>query len=455
MTSSVILKKKSSKDTFGYLSIRYFNGSGVKKVISLSERLNEIDFIKFFDSEFNLFKKTTLIDYKALNKKISEKLNDFTIFDIKIPLKNYTKSFITYFTNHLDTISNPATRQTYIYTLKKLEQFKEYKKYNDILFTQIDRPFVIELKDYLLLSTSGSSTKQYLTIIKIVLNISKQDDLYFEKWNYFSKLNIATTYTNKKILTERDIQTLLEMTPYINLPDLKNKHFETRTMLLFSLLCSGLRVSDLMLVRNKDFKKDYIEVITKKTSLSMRIPYNDKLIGLLLDIYGLYDSTMPMGTGYYGAIHLYTDIEARKTRNKDYNKEKILKHISSLPKEDFMFKAFLSSEPSLNNFDKLKEMTLEQNTSMNNIRTKYNYSLKEMIKIFDFDIENISSHSGRYSWTNLLLNIEGVNLIDIKRSLGHKRLSTTENYIEKNFSLEKLENIGNKLSDKLQADIEI
>lgn len=57
MTSKVILKKKSSKDTFGYLGIRFFNGKGVKKVLSLGERLNEIDFNKFFDSEFNLFKK--------------------------------------------------------------------------------------------------------------------------------------------------------------------------------------------------------------------------------------------------------------------------------------------------------------------------------------------------------------------------------------------------------------
>jgi len=37
MTSNVILKKKISTDPFGYLSIRYFNGNGVKKVVSLGE----------------------------------------------------------------------------------------------------------------------------------------------------------------------------------------------------------------------------------------------------------------------------------------------------------------------------------------------------------------------------------------------------------------------------------
>jgi site-specific recombinase XerD len=110
----------------------------------------------------------------------------------------------------------------------------------------------------------------------------------------------------------------------------------------------------------------------------------------------------------------------------------------------------MSLEPSLNKYNKLKEMTQEQNSSINRLRSTYNYWLKEMIKHYDFDIEQISSHTGRYSWTNLLLNIEGVNLVQIQRSLGHKRLSTTENYIEKNFGLEKMEIIGDMLSDKLE-----
>lgn len=274
--------------------------------------------------------------------------------------------------------------------------------------------------------------------------------MYSERFNYFSKLNIPSTYSNKKILSENDILTLLEMTYYTKESDYKekNKYFDTRNMLLFSMLCSGLRVSDLFLIRNKDFKSDHIEVITKKTSLSMKIPYNDKLIGLLLDIYNLYDRTLPLGTGFYGVP--MNDIEVRKTKNKTYNLKYLLEHIKTLPEKDFLFKDFMSLEPSLQKYNKLKEMTPEQNSSINRLRGIYNYWLKQMIKHYDFDIEEISSHTGRYSWTNLLLNIEGINLVDIKRSLGHKRLSTTENYIEKNFGLEKMENIGDKLSDKLE-----
>lgn len=449
MTSKVILKKKNSSDPFGYLGIRYFNGRGEKKVLSLGERIEQTDFDNFFDSEFNLFKRTTKIDYKLFNNKINEKINDFSIFEIKNS-KNTTQSFLTYFRNYLELIPNPQTKDSYSVGLKKLEEFKTYKKYNDILFSQIDNTFVIELKNYFLSKLSPNTTKQYLIIIKTILNISKRDGLYSERFNYFSKLNIPSTYSNKKILSEKDIQILREITPYTKESDYKekNKYYDTRNMLLFSMLCSGLRVSDMFLIRNKDFKNDHIEVITKKTSLSMKIPYNDKLIGLLLDIYNLYDRTLPLGTGYYG-VPMY-DIEDRKTKNKTYNLKHLLEHIKTLPEKDFLFKDFMSLEPSLNKYNKLKEMTQEQNSSINRLRGIYNYWLKEMIKHYDFDIEQISSHTGRYSWTNLLLNIEGVNLVQIQRSLGHKRLSTTENYIEKNFGLDKMETIGNKLSDKLE-----
>ena len=451
MTSKVILQKKSSKDPFGYLTIVYFSGNGLRKKVSLGERIDETLFNELFIKEGNIFKKTTKIDYKLLNTKINDKINDFSIFDSKTS-KQSTKSFLTYFRDYLELIPNPQTKSGYSVGLKKLEEFKTHKKYNDILFSQIDNTFVIELKNYFLSKLSPNTSKQYLIIIKTILNLSKRDGLYSERFNYFSKLNIPSTYSNKKILSESDIQILREMTPYTKESDYKekNKYFDTRNMLLFSMLCSGLRVSDLFLIRNKDFKKDHIEIITKKTSLSMRIPYNDKLIGLLLDIYNLYDRTLPFGTGHYGVVSLLYDIEGRKTKNKTYNLQQILEHIKTLPENDFLFKEFMSLEPSLNKYNKLKEMTQEQNSSMNRLRGIYNYWLKEMIKHYDFDIEQISSHTGRYSWTNLLLNIEGVNLVDIKRSLGHKRLSTTENYIEKNFGLEKMENIGNKLSDKLE-----
>ncbi len=106
----------------------------------------------------------------------------------------------------------------------------------------------------------------------------------------------------------------------------------------------------------------------------------DKLLGLLLDIYSLYDYTLPYGTGGYGISYLLNgDKELNKTKNIDYNKKQILEHIKTLPENDFLFKDFMSLEPSLSKYNKLRETTPEQNNSLNRLRGIYNYWLKEMI----------------------------------------------------------------------------
>lgn len=435
MTASVILKKKISTDTFGYLAIRYFDGNGNKKVISLAEKMNENDFKKFFYPDINQFKKTTVIDYLKLNKKISEKINDTTVFTTST--KNRTKSFIDYYTNYITTITNQNTKDGNSVALKKLIAFKTSKSKSDILFSDIDREWVKEFKNFLLTSISANTAKQYLIVIKSVLNEAKRNGLYTESYNYFSKLNLKTTYSNKKILSDNDINILFDIT-------YESKYYDTRNMLLFSIFSSGLRVSDIFFLKNKDFKKDYIEVIIKKTLKPLRISYNEKLISLLLEIYN--QPTLMLYGHYYAHAQ---SLDFRQNKHKELNTlERLLDHIATLPPNDYMFKSFMAHEPLLNNYDKKRELTKEQNEALGRLRGRYNGALKSMLKHYKFDIENISSHTGRYTWTNMLLNIEGVNILDISRSLGHKRLSITERYIEKNFGLEKMENIGSKLSDK-------
>lgn len=213
MTSSVILKKKYPKDDFGYLSIRYFDGTGKRKIISLKEKLSEKDFKKYFEPKTDRFIKTTKIDFQRLNNKIKDKIDDYSLFDVK-DIKKHTKSLITFFKNQIDLIPNPQTKVSNLTVLKRLENFKDFKKKNDILFSDIDRDFVLELKNYWLSQNlSSSTTLQYLTITKSILNNAKREGLYFERYNYFRKLNLKSSYKNNKILSENDIKILFNMTP--------------------------------------------------------------------------------------------------------------------------------------------------------------------------------------------------------------------------------------------------
>jgi integrase len=451
MTSSVILKKKNSSDNFGYVSIRYFNGNGKKKVISLAIRMDEDLYNNNYDPNFSLFKKT-ITDYKTYNKKINEKINDFSVFDEVKEIKS--KSFLVFFKDYLKLINNPSTYSNYNAVLKKLIDFANYKEKTDIMFEDVNYKFAVELKNYFSQKMAGTSGNQYLIIVRTILNIAMKEELYHEKFNYFSKLKIDEIYNNKKILSKKDVNKLFTITSTID--GEPNKHYYFRNMLLFSMFANGIRVSDMLLCRNRDFKKEYLEMLTKKTSKSLRIAYNEKLVTILLNIYNIHEAKLfNFELHYYNrAINKHVNerqntFENRKKSNEIMgNKKAVLEFIATLPPNDFVFSEFLTKEPSLYTYDKSKEMSTEQNDALNRLRVNFNFHLNQLRKQYKLDIEKISSHTARYSWTNLLIGIEGVSLLDISRSLGHKNLSITEGYIEKNFGSEILNNIGTKLADQ-------
>ena len=71
----IVLKKVKPIDTIGVLQVQYFNGKGIKKQISLSLKISEENFKKFYDDEFKQFRKNNLFDYKFFNSKIQSKLD--------------------------------------------------------------------------------------------------------------------------------------------------------------------------------------------------------------------------------------------------------------------------------------------------------------------------------------------------------------------------------------------
>ncbi|AOW08431.1 tyrosine-type recombinase/integrase [Flavobacterium gilvum] len=431
MKSSVIFQKKHKDDDEGYLYIRYFNGSGKKKLVSLNYKINKDHFKDLFYDDINQFKKTTIINYREINSKISSKINDFSIFDDK---KNTKTSFVVYFRDYTALQRNPSTSSNYNSVLKKLENYKVKKNKEDILFSDFDYSFVVDFKNYLLETLSVNTTKQYINVIKTILNLAKKEGLYIEKFNYFEDLNLKPTHNNKKILQQSDIETLLNISFYHDFENtIESPLFETRNMLLTSIFCSGIRVSDLLLMRKGDLKETHIEIFTKKTSDYLRVPYNETLLKILFDNYGYFNS------------------KTLKYNSKSLKYE-FFDFIKNINDNDFIFSNFLSTEPVLNDYNKDKEMTTEQFNAINRLRVKYNNNLIKLKDLYNLDIVEISSHTGRYSWTNILLNIEGVNLLDISRSLTHKNIGTTESYIERNHGLDRMKNIGDLVSNKVYKD---
>lgn len=106
---------------------------------------------------------------------------------------------------------------------------------------------------------------------------------------------------------------------------------------------------------------------------------------------------------------------------------------------------FLNNEAfkSMNDYN---DISIEQYKEIKHKTIVYNRSLKKLQKVCDIDT-SITSHISRHSFTNLLLQMDGINLYDISKSLGHSNLSITENYIKSGFNLQKIDDINRMTSN--------
>ena len=97
-----------------------------------------------------------------------------------------------------------------------------------------------------------------------------------------------------------------------------------------------------------------------------------------------------------------------------------------------------------NDFSKI---TMEQYKRIKHSTIVYDRRLKKVASLCKMNT-NLSSHVSRHSFTNLLLNMDNVNLYDISQSLGHKNITITQNYIQSGFNNKKIDYLNKDLDKK-------
>ena len=428
MGSKVILKKQKASENEGHLAIQHFHFNK-KKIISLKERISVEDFVTHFNPIKNRFNRTTMIDYKKFNNLIKLNINNLNCFGVSTT-KNST-SFIDYFDKEIDIQSNQKSLGVRKSILKIIKNFKTHKKLEDISFEIIDYYFIKELKNFIRLTHEGSTTKAYMDVIKTVLNRAKKDLLYIEKYNYFEGIDYRITYSNNSALTKDEVQKLL------NVED--DKYIYVLRMFLIGIFLNGLRVSDLLFLKNEDFGKDNITYHTKKKNKKMSIRYGDKLVTLLMFISDI--PTLSKTNNINLTIDkIIDDVEAQNNKNEKYGAtQRLISHIQSLPKKDLFFKEFVEREPVLLKYNKRFEMNELENKAYNRLVAHYGYILKKIAK--KYDIAKITSHTSRYTFATLSLGVEHPDVNAISSALGHRSLTTTMDYFNKNFGKERVDKL--------------
>lgn len=486
MKSNVILQKKSKGDVFGYLFILYSDGNKRQKK-SLNRRMKEDEF-EYYNKEFKAFSRNKKFDVTDLNIQISNLIN-IDVFkeqrEKKIEVEVET-SYLNYFKTIMEKVEKPSTKTSYINSYNKLNQYLLSKNKTDLLFSELTKEFIKPYLTYLRnRSLTDSTIKTYLSSMKAVMNDAIDNDKYYYTKNPFRKLELKVDVKPKRLVTREDISKLRHITK-------EDELFIYSRMFLLSLYTQGMRISDLVLLKVGNFTKDHCEYMMLKNKKSMKIDIDRNINKMLIDIlqlpeyYTQYKATkiIPIYSNQsYSYNELFEIIRKRYINlpdesklisyknfdNVDKNdkelksnidrlenisnqidvfiKKKIYDDLKQLPKDQYLFQSVIKSD-IFNGYNKLNTFTTEQYNKMKSINAFYYTSLKKICKKFDLSVDALSSHNARHTFVNRIITLDGINLQDVRSTLGHSELSVTSSYISVGFEFKK----GKIISDDFNKD---
>ena len=116
-------------------------------------------------------------------------------------------------------------------------------------------------------------------------------------------------------------------------------------------------------------------------------------------------------------------------------------------KMDFLFQEFINTN-IFNDFKKETGFTELQNKKYKTLMAKYDRQLTSIGKKYKLSHEKLSSHNARHSFTNIVLTMDNINLLDVSKLLGHSSLGTTQIYISSGFEFEKHKEINDEFSKR-------
>ena len=261
--------------------------------------------------------------------------------------------------------------------LKALKKFK--KNIETYKFENIDYQFLTEFENFMRKRGAqdggiGVYMRNIRTIYNKAINFKIVQPQYYPFKDY--KISKFKKRKVRKALTEDEFQKLLEF-EVEKMPAVKNALY----LYIFSYYARGMNFTDLAELKWSDLDNLQFTYTRNKTDVNLKIKLPEKpIIKEILDFYKIY---RPYNTPYIFPILMKS--------MKDYSDE-------------------------------------ELKNRKYNVINYYNKKLKEIFKFLEIE-KNITFYTARHTFATTAVR-NGVNINNIKQSLGHKSIKTTENYIE-------------------------
>jgi integrase/recombinase XerD len=189
-----------------------------------------------------------------------------------------TSSFISFFNSYLDELESKQKFGTHSRAKSVLKKLNDYTGDKDLKFDEITLQFIKNYEKYMRedLKNSPNTINANFKIFRKLINDAIREDLLSMEKSPFNKYKLKWVNVEKAFLTDDEIDKIcqLNFTPV-------QKIYHTRNMFIFAIYAAGLRVSDLLQLKWKDFDGKYITVNTQKTNQNISIFLPDKALEIL------------------------------------------------------------------------------------------------------------------------------------------------------------------------------
>lgn len=412
----IFTKDKQGDKGFVFLNFKEKGKPGRR--VSTKIKTTRALFDKYRNKDLPIFNLTTdkNFDSDLINKKINE-----IIFSNGIG-KKAEDDFLNFYEKKIFDLDSGATQKVYENTLLKL------KKYYKILpFDKINDSFLADFKNKLTKEgMSDGHVKTNVTTLNNFINRANEDLDLNIKVN-LSKLKLKKNHRSKdNLLDDSDVVKLIDFRyDWENPTKKKKKEFAYISLGLCQLFGCGARFSDIIFLRWQDLKKDNIQVQTTKTKTYKTIPYSVMLLKTLWK-YIHKDSRFTLQE--LENMEKFGHLEA-SSEMLHWLAGEVVKHARMMKQDEFVFAEIITED--LDDYYTSKPFTQEQYRLMRNLRTNYNIFLAKFSKENKFQ-HKLSSHGFRYRFVANQLDA-GTPIHIISKFLGHTSITTTEQYISRNY----------------------
>ncbi len=387
-------KKKRNSDAVKYYPVKYritFAGKRVYYPSGIDLSVNE--WAALPDT-----RKKTLIEHRQLIQAGFDKIKDlikemvkgegFTIEKLNTRLSRGIKSsVISAFYDRIESLTRECligTAIVYRCTVKSIQKFTS----KDLKFSEITVDWLKQYEAHLIeLGRSYTTVGIYMRTLRAIINQGKDQGIVSNAQYQFGagKYEIPTGVGRKMALTLSQIGEVLKYPLVIDRDRL------CRDLWLFSYLCNGINVNDMLRLKYSNIKDGEIRFYRQKTIKTTNI--KKEIAAILLP-------------------------ELQQIINKWGDPDQ---------KQDNYVFPFLH--------DRLTPT--EEKQTIQNVTRMINERMQKIGKALGYG--GISTYTARHSFATVLKR-SGANIAFISESLGHSDLKTTENYLD---SFEKEERLKN------------